>query len=1640
MLFNQKSRFFLMSLLALVMTVTGARAEGETPYAVWCVGNNTLYFTNTSEVLTASGTFTPEGATDPVTITNVWSGTDVTASADTPGWINNYNVYSKIKYVVFESSFAAVRPTKLQKWFYNCYNITGFTGIPNLNTSEVTTMAYMFYGCYFTSLDLSTFDTSKVTTMNYMFSNCYNLTDLNLSGWTNTQVTNMAYMFGTCQKLSNLTLTGFCTPAVTDMNCMFSSCKALTNLDLSGFNTGKVTNMSSMFSSCSELTSLNLSGWTNTLVTNMGSMFSQCQKLATLNMTGFGTPAVTNMASMFSNCKQLASLDLSSFNTANVTTMASMFYNCNSLATLNLGSNFNTASVTTMSSMFNGCKLLQAVDVSGFNTAKVTTMANMFKDCNALTSLNVSSFSSAGMPTSGNGEGYMYCMFQNCYNLQTLTLGADFCTNKVKSVQNMFQNCNSLKNVDLSLLNLSNVGYLTYLFDGCSSLETIDLSGTTFITNASIGLNYMFNGCSSLTDLKLPSNSVKTSSIIYMFAGCSSLESITLPVIENVSINNGWGVDVKYLFSGCSSLKTINLNGLNTTYTTAMNNMFEGCSSLESIDVSGFNTMDVTDMSYMFKGCSTLTSLDLSNFNTANVTNMKEMFNGCSLMESIYVSCAWTAVNATSNDMFKDCASIVGQDGTTYIASSVNGTRATDEAGGYMKTGTDTEVEPTAYAIWVDEDTPFYFLQSTRQLVPGRLFTPEGSSTPLRMNKVWSGWKVSSTQGNQQWSNIRSNIKTVVFEPSFANVGPTTLACWFQNCSKLTTLTGLEYLDPNGTVQAMGRMFEGCTLLESIDLSDLNMSSVKSMTYMFNGCTKLNSVAGLKTPKVESMDYMFQNCTALETLDLSSFNTAAVTSMQYMFNGCTKLNNLNVKSFRTPKVTNMSYMFQNCSSLETLDLSSFSTEKLTSTNCMFKNCSNLVSIYVFNGTWDIKNKIGQYSSSQMFTGCTNIVGQDGTTYNSSNVTAAYAHAGTGGYLRAADMPVAIWCNSNKTLYFVKTADAVKAGATFMPEGSSTGVTVTSIWAGEDVTNTAANSHYLFGYPNWYSTVHESMTNVVFESTFADVTPNSTRAWFYYCGNLTTVSGLDNLNTAEVTNMSKMFTNCTKLTALDVSGFNTENVTDMSGMFNENNALETITGLNQFNTAKVTDMSSMFSGCWKLSTIDLSNFSTENVTDMTQMFARCVGLTSLDVTPLNTSKVTSMSSMFQSLPLATIDLSNFDTGNVTDMRCMFWLSKLEDVDLTAFNTEKVTSMYQMFFECPNLKNVNMGGLNTSNLTSVSMMLSECPNLERVDLSGWTNDKLTGMPWLFDSDAKLKEVNLSNFNTDHFYSLHEMFYGCSSLTSLDLSSFNTENVSNMYGLFYGCSALKSVIVGEGWTTESLSESVDIGSAFVNGKGDLFKNCTAIIGEDGTTYNSSNLSAAYAHTGSGGYLTKKETTLTANADGEGNYWASYYNVAVGCVADDATTVYTAKVNSGNQSVTLTEVEDKLIPAGNAVVLKSTSANVTMIRVAEEDELPNNDLLGTASPLDTPANAYCLIKGSRGVGFYKYPGTTIPAHRAYLLITGSSPEFMPIDGETTGISQNPTFPQGEEAWYTIDGRKLAGKPTAKGLYIYKGKKVTVK
>ena len=147
------------------------------------------------------------------------------------------------------------------------------------------------------------------------------------------------------------------------------------------------------------------------------------------------------------------------------------------------------------------------------------------------------------------------------------------------------------------------------------------------------------------------------------------------------------------------------------------------------------------------------------------------------------------------------------------------------------------------------------------------------------------------------------------------------------------------------------------------------------------------------------MNFMFDGCVNLKTVDLTSFDTSNVTVMDAMFQGCKSLEKVDLSSFNTSNVKEFGFMFSECSKLKEIDLSSFDVSKAESTDCMFQACYGLNTIYV-SDKWDASNVTNSYS---MFIYCVNLVGGNGTTYDSSITDKTYACIDTEaqkGYLTA----------------------------------------------------------------------------------------------------------------------------------------------------------------------------------------------------------------------------------------------------------------------------------------------------------------------------------------------------------------------------------------------------------------------------------------------------------------------------------------------------------------------------------------------------------------------------------------------------------------------------------------------------------------
>ena len=187
-----------------------------------------------------------------------------------------------------------------------------------------------------------------------------------------------------------------------------------------------------------------------------------------------------------------------------------------------------------------------------------------------------------------------------------------------------------------------------------------------------------------------------------------------------------------------------------------------------------------------------------------------------------------------------------------------------------------------------------------------------------------------------------------------------------------------------------------------------------------------------------------------------------------------------------------------------------------------------------------------------------------------------------------------------------------------------------------------------------------------------------------------------------------------------------------------------------------------------------------------------------------------------------------------------------------------------------------------------------------------------------------------------------------------------------------------------------------------------------------------------------------MTLNSDDEGNYWATFYSDA-SYTADENTIVYTAKVNSDKTKAILTKVADNTIPAGNAVLLKSTNKTAVLTYAdGVSGTLEDNELQGTSTPITTPANTYMLVKGNNGVGFYHWTGETIPAGRGYLTLSSAAgaPSFLSFgigSDDNTGIEALELTTEDDGIIYDLAGRRLTTAPR-QSIYVKNGKKYIVK
>ena len=730
-------------------------------------------------------------------------------------------------------------------------------------------------------------------------------------------------------------------------------------------------------------------------------------------------------------------------------------------------------------------------------------------------------------------------------------------------------------------------------------------------------------------------------------------------------------------------------------------------------------------------------------------------------------------------------------------------------------------------------------------------------------------------ESSERWNGHAGDITTVVFDDSFADCTTlTSTAWWFYDCSSLTSIegiinlktanvtdmeimfcgcSGLTSLDlgnfNTSNVTNMNSMFCGCSgltsldvssfntenvtdmfgmfsfcfSLTSLDLSNFNTANVTDMVEMFDGCSGLTSldVSGFNTENVTNMGEMFSGCSGLTSLDVSGFNTSNVTDMGYMFSYCSGLTSLDVSNFNTSNVTNMGKMFSGCSGLTSLDLSSFNTANVTYMYNMFYDCSGLTTIYAGNG-W---STAAVTEGNEVFTGCTNLVGGAGTTYDKNHTDYTYAHIDGGtanpGYFTSKDAPTEIYApyfnfeGDNLTM----TSDTQGAIIFYAMEGYST----------EDEANNLRDNMTVDTQNTLYQDPIPVTTNVVVKA----------------------IAFVQGQGMSDVTTLVYDYDAWQRLLQTMVHG---EDVLSRSDITMPNDSLQgVLDDLRNDLTWMLDESHHFYQERAMMDSFEANHFATEiqTVCDKIEELLNEYSPGEPYAVLSDNNKVLTFYYDDQKDARGGMSVGPFEESSER------WNGHAGDITTVVFDDSfssctTLTSTAYWFYDCSSLTSIEgIINLKTANVTDMRFMFSGCSSLMSLDVSGFNTGNVTSMYQMFNGCSSLASLDVSGFNTARVKSMYQMFYGCSGLTTLDLGSFNTANVKSMLSVFEDCSSLSTIFVGDQWSTAAVT-------SFADGTW-MFKNCTNLVGGAGTTYDPDHTDYTYAHIDGGvnnpGYFTAKD-----------------------------------------------------------------------------------------------------------------------------------------------------------------------------------------
>ncbi|MBO4372221.1 MAG: BspA family leucine-rich repeat surface protein, partial [Bacteroidales bacterium] len=743
---------------------------------------------------------------------------------------------------------------------------------------------------------------------------------------------------------------------------------------------------------------------------------------------------------------------------------------------------------------------------------------------------------------------FTYCTYLTTFIGMTEYLNTD----SVTDMNSMFEYCEKLKTLDLSGFNTENVENMNSMFYSCSNLETIYV-GDKWIMNKNNRSQNMFQYCYQLCGENGTDYSPQKYND-YFYAkidGEGTLKQGYFTAKGHTALRPYSVIEngvQTFRFDGQKPENAYNMRKTKPEWN--VNDIYK------IVFDTSFYKYKPQSLESWFEGYSNLTEIEGTEYlNTSKATTMVNMFKGCKNITVLDLS-GFNTSGLTFGFCFKDKSEVQAalDDPNFSWPNSSPCFKGTFSGCSKLQTIYVGDYWKSSYffsnTVKINDSTSTFY--KCEQLIGGAGTKYKNGCDLFQIDEGESSPGYLTYKSPFDYTDSQGNTPYAVLKDS-------TLYLYFNN-DKPSNAIGIRALDDNV-----------CKLVTKIVLDkSFKNYKLKSCRGLFAFLNNVKTIEGinenLNTENVADFTGMFYNCSNLKYMDLSGLNTA--------------------------KATNMSVMFYGCYNLPSVDLSGFNTANLKEIDEMFALCQNLKTIYV-DSKWNVDNAY----ASDMFDRCEMLYGEKGTECVKGKESGKFARIDGGesnpGYLTLkGNKPYEASIDYNASQPYLVLKNGI---LTFYYDH-----------------NRPENS---FRIPKWgnigRSFYNDTITKVVFDKSFADYRPTSTEEWFRYLPYLTTIEGIENLNTSEVTNMDGMFLYCTNLTHIDLSHFNTKKVTCMNRMFYKCEKLKVL-DLSSFNTTDELSMSQMFEECKNLKTIyinkEWNNTITQGkVTGKSFMFDNCLNL-------------------------------------------------------------------------------------------------------------------------------------------------------------------------------------------------------------------------------------------------------------------------------------------------------------------------------------------------------------------------------------------------------------------------------------------------